>query len=354
MSYELDSSEDYKLMKKPILLWLCVLFIMLLLTGCSKFKPTVRADVGVFADNTLAMLESAEFGFTKNLPLYTKEYFSAEGPEEIQFVKQRDDAERVLRGMMSYSLRLVVITDTYKSPEKRVMAYAAYLKYLDDEILEALDLELDYYNDLIEEIDEQEKFMDALNKAQPVIDALGRYMHQSLDDLETAAEALAEKIDKRIDERYADLIRYQKTLEIEKYAILSALEQLYLTGKGDMEAYNKLKRGETVVPIKMVPENLPTLDQQIKIAKHLTAKLNFMNNIGKEIEADWNLYRETHKELDRIYETLLKEIRKFRLISLVWLRAHQKMSSGTVSPAEWFNINEAPSVLLKLGTKGLL
>lgn len=173
---------------------------VLLCSGCvSKFQPSVEANVGIFADNTIAMLQSAELGRSKKLAVYTKDYYSGEGPEETQFLNEINDAELALRIMMRYSLKLVAISDTHESPKARVQAYAEYLDQADDEILATLQLDEAYYKDLIRQVGEQEKIMDALKKAQPIIDAFGRYMNQSLDNLEVASEILEDKIDGNID-----------------------------------------------------------------------------------------------------------------------------------------------------------
>ena len=64
--------------------------ILVMLSGCAsiskKFKPNVEAEVGIFADHTIAMLKAADFGLTKNNALYTKEFFNYDEPEEIRFV----------------------------------------------------------------------------------------------------------------------------------------------------------------------------------------------------------------------------------------------------------------------------
>ena len=247
----------------------------------------------------------------------------------------------------------MAIAEANKSTKMRIEAYVIYLKEMDDSILEALELDKGYYERLINEVGKQEKFMDALKKAQPIIDALGRYMEKALDDLEEAAEQLEDKLDIKIDQRYAKLIHYQKTLEKEKYAILSALEQLHLSGKGDFDAYNRLKIGETVIPLGVIPEGPLTHEQQWEIAKHLMETLDMIDKIWHQIKPDWELYRDTHLELDRLHKKLTDETSRIRLISLVWLRAHLKMASGIASPAEWFNINETPSMLIKMGTSAV-
>ena len=46
-----------------------------------------------------------------------------------------------------------------------------------------------------------------------------------------------------------------------------------------------------------------------------------------------------------------ERIAKVRLILLVWARAHQKMASGIVDPADWFDIKDTPAMLIQLGLK---
>jgi hypothetical protein len=53
----------------------------------------------------------------------------------------------------------------------------------------------------------------------------------------------------------------------------------------------------------------------------------------------------------KTHEKAIADSKRARLITLVWLRAHQKMASGVTEPAEWFDINTLPAQLFKLGTK---
>ena len=86
------------------------------------------------------------------------------------------------------------------------------------------------------------------------------------------------------------------------------------------------------------------------MADHLVEKLDKVHRIGEEIKQDWEVYRATHRELDNLHKKARFETRQIRFMTLVWLRAHQKMASGVTNPAEWFDISEAPGMLLKTGT----
>ena len=337
-----------------ILQGMVLLAAMLALSACAtlkgKFTPIKEADFGIFADNTLAMLNEANFGFSKGNAIYTKEFFNREEPAEKRVWADAMKSEKVLRIMLRYSIMLVTITETEKTHEARIRVYTDYLAGIDDKALEALDLKRDYFAETIEKVSRKKKFMEALQAAQPIINALGRYMELTLTGLDEAVDALVQKVDQKIDLEYADVIRYQEALETEKYAVLAAMEQLYLTSKGDKAAFDRLLASGAIRSKKIIPEGSPTEEDIEIILEHLLKRLDRMHRIVEEIGPDWTNYRTTHQELDKLHNQTNMESRKVRLITIVWMRAHQKMASGRTSPAEWFDINDAPGALLKLGT----
>jgi len=62
----------------------------------------------------------------------------------------------------------------------------------------------------------------------------------------------------------------------------------------------------------------------------------------------------THKELDSIVDETIQSAHKARILLLTWVRAHQKMSSGTTDPAGWFDIGEVTKSLVKNAPGALL
>ena len=165
-------------------------------TYTQKFKSTTEANVSVFTDNTIAMLSDPEFGFSSGDAILTKPFFNLEEPEEQKLLKSFNTAETSLTALVRYSVKLVTIVETGDTEKERIKLYADYLRTFDDPLVEALGLEKAYFNDVINEVEDSDKFQDALKAAQPLISAAGRFMGKNLDDLDDAVEALVVKVDK--------------------------------------------------------------------------------------------------------------------------------------------------------------
>jgi len=158
-------------------------------------------------------------------------------------------------------------------------------------------------------------------------------------------------MDMKIDKEYADIIRYQQKMEDEKSRILTAFEILYDAYRTDKPDLSKLIESGAIWLPEIIPQGRPTKKELQKIVKHLQSRLDALHTIQQEIQPYWEDYRATHRELDDLTDKTVDQVKNVRLILLVWVRAHQKMATGKVDPAEWFDINDIPANLFRLGTK---
>jgi hypothetical protein len=232
-----------------------------------------------------------------------------------------------------------------------VKAYQEFMSGFNEEMLEKLELQPDYYATTLEEIGQQTEFLGALRKGQVIINAAARYMHQVLDQIEVDLEVVVKNLEELIDEEYREVILFQEALEEEKYAILRSFGLLYLAYKGEPEAYGELVAEETVRRPELLPDGEPSIEEMETLGAHLGKRLRALHLIEQEIAQDWDNYRKTHRELDKLHDKAIAQNRRARLITLVWLRAHQKMASGVTSPAEWFDIKSLPGQLINMGAK---
>ena len=120
-----------------------------------------------------------------------------------------------------------------------------------------------------------------------------------------------------------------------------------------MDAYERLMETESIHRKDLIVEPPPKDEDLGQIADYLKNRLDGLHIVENEIKPDWEIYRASHRELDKLHEKAKLDNRKARLIMLVWIRAHQKMAAGIASPAEWFDIKSLPSTLINMGTKAV-
>jgi len=344
---------------------LCLLFalsLLLYLSGCAgmenytkKFKRTPKANVAFFADSTIALIGDAEIGLTKDDAIYTREFFKLTEPEEQQLYGHLAETKRTMSAMVNYSVRIVTIAETAPSQKARVKLYADFLDTTEDWIERRLRLKDTHYRSVVENVRTQETFLDALRQAQPIINAYGRYAELLIERIDTATEALVYKMDTKIDAKYKGVVIYHEGLRKEKFRVLEALKYLDRSYRGFQGAYDLMLDTQAIRNRKLLPAEgkFPNEAQLQSIGKHLMGRLDNIDRIEKEIDNDWITYRKTHSELDRKHDELIAQSNRARLIFLAWIRAHAKMSSGTVAPAEWFDISDVPAQLLRLGVSAL-
>jgi RNAse (barnase) inhibitor barstar len=322
-----------------------VLVFAVALSACGtlqgKFTPGQEADVGLFADQTFAMLSQADFTFARQDQIYTREFFNSAGDEEKRLGELTEEVEALFQDIIDYSLNLVVISTTNDTEAKRIAAYADSFEDPSKQSLKAFKVSSEDYEVLVADIRKQEAFRDALKTAQPILSSGGRNLNAVLNELVNVTNGLALKVEQRIDERYADVIRYQEKLEGEKYAILAGLEHVYEAYRGDKGAYDRLRASRAVRKQSLLPKGNPTDDHLDAIGEHLMARLKALHTIGEEIESDWKIYRAAHNELDRLYDKMMESINKARLLTIIWVHAHYQMALGRQTPAEWFDIKQA-------------
>jgi hypothetical protein len=316
-----------------------------------KFVGGTRENLSIFADQTIAMLSEEDAGFSLTETLYIREYIDVNGEEEKIFMAHRNDANLFFRRIIRYSLHLVTIAETNDTEEGRVEAYSKFLSSSDQELFNKIDFEDGYAEKLISDVSSKETFLEALRAAQPMINGTGKWMMGVLDDLNSAAEEIVNNVDNLIEVEFAEVIAYQEALEDEKYAILRSFGKIYRIYRGDTKAFEELIDLNTIRKKALIPDSFPTEEELNKLAEHLLKRLEGLHKIGEEIRPDWEAYRATRRELDKLHMTTLNRINRARVITLVWLRAHQKMASGLSTPAEWFDINTLPAELFKLGAK---
>lgn len=326
------------------------------LVGCAspKFSKTERANVEVFAEMTVTLLNEGDFEFSRDETIRTREFYLMDQPEERQLEAITFETEKAFKNLIEYCLELVTISETKDTEEEKVLAYGNYLGGIQDDLVKKLDMDENRYESTVLMVKSQNKYLDALRMAQPIITAYGRYLNVLLDRVEESLDAVTAKIDTRIDQRFGEVIKYQAALEKEKYSVLRAMSYLYQSRVGDPEGIERLRKSNAILLEDLVPGGDPTRKELAAISEHLKKRLETLHLVGTEISPDWENYRAAHHELNVLHDIAKQQIQLARKIVLVWLWGHLRMASGIEDPAEWFEFKELPGSMLKLGSKLVL
>ena len=342
-------------MMKPSLIFL---LMIALLAGCASYKRNFQnksvADIGMFADSTITMLSELNLTLNREETLLIRRFVDEEGEQEQLVQELADELKGGLENIVRYSIDIVNIAEMDGHETNKVHTYADYLVQFREDMLTNPEIDAEAFDNTIELVMEQEEFLEALRKAQPLLNAAILSSALRVDILIEELEVLAFEIDERIDEEYADIIAYRAVLEREKFDIMKAFQIVYEAYRLDEPNLQALSESGVIWTPEIIPDGRPSTEDLAKIGDHLHKRMQALQLIQEAARPNWEDYIATHKELDAIIDDTVAGIQQSRIVMLTWVRAHQKMASGTTDPAKWFDIGEVTKSLIKSAPGAIL
>jgi len=319
-----------------------------------KLTSTKSDNLGPFASQTIAIVGESDFGFTEKRSIYVSGYLNR-SPEEVQkYFEDTGKADQLFNAIVGYSVKIVTLSESDGSEQEQIERYAEYVSRFRADALAKIGATPEDQRVLVQTIREQKTYLDALQVAQPLVDAVAERGESLLFGLETSTNDLVALLDTSIEEDHEELLNYTELLEHKRNQILLGLQRIFEYEDGDDDALDRLKKSKLIrSPDLQVREGLSEKELR-KIEDHLVSRLESLTAIAEKIEPDWERYRATHVELDTLHALVLGDIRRARLALLSWKRAHKLMAAGKIDSAEWFDLYQAPTTLLKLGAKTVL
>jgi len=322
-----------------------------------KFTPTTRENLGPFADQTITLMTRSHSIFRQDRAILTRSYIDKDSPEVQELNQLSEKVDRLLRAIIAYSIEIVTLAESQKQETEKAIALADYIDALRNSASEEQRagsiISEERYQEILKTIREQEKLLEALAAAQPLINESARYGNVLLSRMDRQLMYFALSTEIVIDDDNQFINEFKNTLEAQKESIIKGLQLVHDYIHGDPTALDKVLADIFVVPAYLVPDGKMTVMDVRAIRNHLVEELKSVQEISATIEPDYTLYRDTHDELDRLVELIDKEIGHTRIAILVWSRAHLKMASGITDPAEWFDLTNPQGELFNLST-GLL
>ena len=338
--------------------WLILPLLLMLATGCTpvkkRFTSTQIADISVFADNTIALLADSDFGLQKDNLVVTREYYDYTGAASVKLIEKGENIQRIFTNIVDYSIGIVTLAESDRTDAEKVAIFADRLEQLRSRALRKTSLTDETFSEMIARIRSQEKLLGAFQEAQPLINAGVRYAASVLFEMDRLATEITRNMESRIDADYAYAIDFVDHLQEQKLEVLNALELLYRIQAGDGNAIETLRQNPWIRSKEVLSNDSLDGSDIYVLEEELLNHLGTLNQIYWGLSDEVDTYHAAHNELDKVYTKVLQENAKARLALVIWARAHQKMASGTLDSAKWFDISETPGLLLRVGSKALL
>lgn len=334
---------------------LVTLLTVLLLSGCfgSKFTSSQSANLTPFSQQTIQMVGAINYNISSDQAVYLRDIANYMGGQSVfdNYIKLEKQIIILMKAAVVYSLQVVAISEQEILVNKKVNALADTILVLDktmhSENIVSEPRDEEKFNQDIEKIRHSKTYLLALQNSTRIINNFSQLAGKVLDNLRNEQNLLANQMDKAIDSKYAESIRFAnklRSLRIDYYKALTLLTD-----------YGQNRKPETLAELRTIP--IYTLQQSLKgrktlgsvdinrIQTRLIKRVKILNSNYDLLLPDIDMY---YKSLSELYEILQRKdlaIKSARLFFIAWSRAYGRMAAGKTDPAEWFDVTDTGGLL---------
>lgn len=321
---------------RKALLTLTIVTILMLINSCSVFQSTQRLDLSPYAENIIQITGDIQYGLSQTQVIYIRDYI--DGPKVELLQGYGTKAKKMIRNIISYSVEVVTLGNSNMDEKKKAQKLAHYLELLLRPVLEKPESKLDFTDSeldtVLKNIRHQERFLDALGAAQPLIDNIAATMGRFLDVGKVVLnEALEEIYDKIMDDNRL-VILGNRILRDNQLHTMFNIQYLSLIRAGDKSAIDSLFAKEPSLKEVVVDQNNLTSADLMAIEERIGYKLKSFRDIREALSVDIELYNNQMNELDVNAKLYREALRKVNVVVVVWSEAHRKLAAGITDPAQ--------------------
>lgn len=323
--------------KRLILKALLLCLMVPALSGCSMMRSSKHIDMGPFAENTINLLADIRAGMDAQTAVYTMDYMKSSAT--MKYTDAWREYRPMLRGVAEYSLALATISKSNLNEKEKAGKVADVLEKMirprieltqDHAILSEADL-----NQMLGNIREQTKFLDAVGAAQPLVNAVENFSNVYLDVLKDELDAAKIGVEKQIAADHAPSQDFYKVLiESQDLAFRDLVNMRDYRNGTDPEAMTKMFGRDPQLKILVANPQKPSMGDLQKIEDRLLYRLEKVRDMTTQVQPDLDLYRNKMRELADLYKGANNNLTKTRITVIIWARSHRGMASGVVDPAK--------------------
>jgi hypothetical protein len=317
----------------PILLFAA---IAVLLSGCSSFRSSKSLDMGRFAEDMIAVAGEIQYSLGQHQAVYLRDYMDTPEIAPLQYAATR--AKSLVRGVIAYSIQLVTVGDSRKPDSEKADALAGYFEEVLPPVIEGpgptLGLTRAELDTVLADIRAQQRYLDAIAAAQPVVDEIAIVSGGIFDDLKTAIDRMTDALREQIEDRYRDVRLADRILAKRQIQTVYNLAYLPQIRSGTPGAIDSLLAHEPSLPLLVNVDDGIDAEEILRIETRMIDVLTGVRLVREQLEPDIEMYYKEMNELDQMTNVWNAELRKARVSIVAWARAHKRMAQGVTNPAD--------------------
>lgn len=324
--------------------------------GCStvdKFRPGQSAYLTPFAEQTITMVGTINYNISSDQAVYLRDISSYMGGQHVfnRYIALEEQVTQMMKIVVVYSLQIVAISEQDISDENKANALADTLVVLDEHMMRDPSVspprDKDEFNRIIQSIRESETYLEALQNSTRLINAFSQYAGEVLDEIRTEQNILANRMDKAIDRKFSDPIKFADKLRSIRADYYNALTLLADYDRNPKPVYFDKLHEVPIYTLQQAINNKQSLSSEDinTLQIQLTERMKVLNENYTLLLPDIESY---YKSLTELYEILQAKdlaIKSARLFFVAWSRAYGRMAAGKTDPAEWFDVTDTGGLL---------
>ena len=311
-----------------------MIVVLSLLGGCAKFSASRKMDAGPFGENVTVMIGDVTSEVRK--PFYIKKYIY--GPSAEEYQKEWQSMRKMLRNIVLYSTQVVNVAQSPMTERKKPNALAATLKEIlnpvPDKRLEEAGMTRAELNELIREVEVQDTMLDALGKAQPIIDRVANFVDLNFERVEAALGKLVRDIDERMDAQWGLNRENVQSLYALQGLTFKSYALLYKYREGDPAGLDALRENDPALQ-NALGKDRPVSEKELVVTEaEIMGRLKNLYSIRDHLLPQVEQYLAEARERDELYTAHKETGKKIRTTIMLWGRAHRNLAAGIPVPPE--------------------
>lgn len=314
---------------------LCAVGGLVFLCSCSAFESSRKMDMVPFSQNAVTMFAEAA---KVSVPFQFRELKRYQNLPEGQALRAKAAPLIVaLKGLVMYSNQLVALNNAQmKDPEKN-RHLADYVEQVRQRAIERGSLKELGTNDsmldtVVINIRSASTFMEAIDAAAPIVDAIVYAMSQKLEEISAEVPVVMAGFDRSIEADQADQKRNLLELRALQARFHYAVTLLYRAKMGDLVALDSLRTVDPSLGEYLNGKSGISAKNWQEAEDALTQRLNRLYEFMTQLLFEAQIYQAKQQELQAWRTEVDGKIRIARDALMIWAQSHHNLGKGIPVP----------------------